>query len=352
LTGTSEGMKEEIMVKKVLIVDDDTTMIQNLKEGLIRYDDSLMVLTAEDGLEAADRLKEHAVSIVVTDLRMPRMDGFSLLTHIMAYYPEIPVIIITGFSTQALEQAALEGGAVGYISKPFVINDLAEKILTTLRTEADGGTLHSISSGMFLQLLEMEEKSCTIRVVSKSLGRQGVLFFSHGDLLDARVDGLRGEAAACEILSWDEVSLSIQNSCRQKEKCVQRSLQAILFEAALRKDDRRSQAESKPANAGKGDNNSNKKRDVSPEGIKAVLAKHFPEGVGVEDIYKDEDWKGLVGEMQRLAGLLKAGDFKAAYVDRGDDHGFIILPGKRVTVVSVNPKCPRDRLMETLSELS
>jgi CheY-like chemotaxis protein len=351
LTGMSEAMKEGIIVKKILIVDDDPTMIQYLKEGLMRYEDTFMVLTAEDGLEAVDRLKDHAVSIVVTDLRMPRMDGFSLLTHVMAYYPEIPVIIITGFSTQALEQAAQEGGAVGYISKPFVVDELAEKILTTLRKEADGGTLHSISSGMFLQLLEMEEKSCTIRVISKPLGRQGVLFFSHGDLLDARVEDFRGEEAACEILSWDEVSLSIQNSCRQTVKQVHRSLQAILFEAALRKDDRRSQVKGESLKPEKANNNSGKKRDLSPEGIKTVLAKHFPEGAGVEDIYQDETWKGLVGEVQRLAGLLKAGDFKAAYVDQGDDHSFIILPGESVTVVSVNPKCPRDRLVETLSEL-
>jgi YesN/AraC family two-component response regulator len=66
------------MVKKVLIVDDDGAMVQTLKQGLIRYDDTFMVLTAEDGLEAVERLKEHTMSIVVTDLKMPRMDGFSL----------------------------------------------------------------------------------------------------------------------------------------------------------------------------------------------------------------------------------------------------------------------------------
>jgi DNA-binding response OmpR family regulator len=341
------------MVKKVLIVDDDTVMVQTLKEGLIRYDDTFMVLTAEDGLDAADRLKEHTVSIVVTDLKMPRMDGFSLLAHIMEHYPEIPVIIITGFSTSAMERAAWEGGAVGYISKPFMINDLAKKIITTLRREADGGTLHSISSGMFLQLVEMEEKTCTIRLVSKSTGRQGVLFFSQGGLLDARVDGLRGEEAAYEIFSWEEVSLSIQNSCQQKEKHIHRDLQAILLEAVRLKDERRShmnvQAESGTKDGKEADN---KKKALSPEGVKRVLATHLAEGAGVEDIYQDEAWKGLVLEVKRLAGFLKAGEFKAGYIDRGESLDFILLPGEKVTVVSVNPKCPRDRLMETLSELS
>jgi CheY-like chemotaxis protein len=340
------------MVKKVLIVDDDTAMVQTLKEGLIRYDDTFVVLTAEDGLDAVERLKEHTVSIVVTDLKMPRMDGFSLLAHIMEHYPEIPVIIITGFSTPAMERAAWEGGAVGYIAKPFMINDLAKKIITTLRREADGGTLHSISSGMFLQLVEMEEKTCTIRLISKSSGRQGILFFSRGELLDARVNGMRGEEAAYEIFSWEEVSLSIQNSCQQKEKHIHRDLQAILLEAVRLKDERRSARKARGGSGTQGEKAAGHDKALSAEGVKRILAARFPEGAGVEDIYQDEAWKGLVLEVKRLAGRLKAGDFKAGYVDRGEAHDFILVPGEKVTVVSVNPKCPRDRLVETLSELS
>jgi CheY-like chemotaxis protein len=340
------------MVKKVLIVDDDGAMVQTLKQGLIRYDDTFMVLTAEDGLEAVERLKEHTMSIVVTDLKMPRMDGFSLFAYIMEHYPEIPVIIITGFSTPAMERAAKEGGAAGYISKPFMINDLARKIIATLRTDSDGGTLHGISSGMFLQLVEMEEKTCTIRLFSKASDRQGILFFRKGELLDAKTDGLCGEEAAYEIFSWEEVSLSIQNACAHKEKRINRALQAILFEAARRKDDSRSKMKVELGKGEKGGNKPGNKKALSPEAVEGILAKNFAEGAGVEDIYQDEVWKDLVQEVQRLAGLLKAGDFKAAYVDRGEAHDFIILPGERVTVVSVNPKCPRDRLVETLSELS
>ena len=340
------------MVKKVLIVDDDAATVQTLKEGLMRYDDTFAVITAQDGLEAVQRLKEHTVSIVVTDLKMPRMDGFSLLAHIMEHYPEIPVIIITGFSTPAMERAAWEGGAVGYISKPFMINDLAKKIITTLRREADGGTLHSISSGMFLQLVEMEEKTCTIRVVSKSSGRQGVLFFSRGELLDARADGLRGEEAAYEIFSWEEVSMSIQNACQQKEKHIHRDLQAVLIEAARLKDERRSQSKAPAGRATRKANEAGRRETLSPQEVKRVLAAHLAEGAGVEDIYQDDAWKSFVLEVENLAGALKAGDFKAGYVDRGDACDYILLPRDKVTVVSVSPKCPRDRLMETLSELS
>ncbi len=167
----------------------------------------------------------------VSAASMTKMDGFSLLSHIMEHYPEIPVIIITGYSTSEMERLAREGGAIGYIAKPFMIDDLAKRIITTLRKEADGGTLHSVSSGIFLQLMEMEEKTCTVRLIEKSSGKQGILFFLDGQLLDARCDSLRGEAAAYEIFSWDDVSLSIQNSCSQRERRIHRDLQAILLDA-------------------------------------------------------------------------------------------------------------------------
>jgi len=201
------------MIKNVLLVDDDTEMLHALKEGFKKYQESFAVLLAEDGLQALKGLKQNIISLVVTDLKMPNMDGFELLAHIMEHYPDIPVIIITGYSTPEMEQLARKGGAVGYIAKPFLIENLARQILTTLRKESEGGTLHNVSSGMFLQLIEMEQKTCTIRLEEKSGGEKGILFFSDGELLDARVNNMQGESAAHEIFSWDAVNLSIQNGC-------------------------------------------------------------------------------------------------------------------------------------------
>lgn len=164
------------MIRKVLFVDDDKEMLLALKEGLEKYNDTFSALMAQDGMEAVDTLKTHSVSVVVTDLKMPRMDGFNLLAHIMEHFPEIPVIIITGYSTPEMKRLAKEGGAVGYISKPFLIEDLGQLIVKTIRKESEGGTLHSVSSGMFLQLMEMEEKTCTIRLLDKQTGKEGILF--------------------------------------------------------------------------------------------------------------------------------------------------------------------------------
>jgi DNA-binding response OmpR family regulator len=339
------------VVKKVLIVDDDREMLLSLEEGLMKYDETFSILTAEDGLGAVDQLKKSTISLVVTDLKMPRMDGFSLLSHIMEHYPEIPVIIITGYSTSEMERLAREGGAIGYIAKPFMIDDLAKRIITTLRKEADGGTLHSVSSGIFLQLMEMEEKTCTVRLVEKSSGKQGVLFFLDGQLLDARCDSLRGEAAAYEIFSWDDVSLNIQNACPQRERRIHRDLQAILLDAMRLKDELRRMGRGASSGKKPGIPARDKIERVSPvERVRELLKIEVGEGYGIEDVYEDRSWESFVKGIGRLGAAFNAGEMKVAYVDRGEAKDFILLPGESVTVVAVNQKCARDRIMEALGE--
>ena len=342
------------MIRKVMIVDDDQEMLVSLKEGLERYSEIFRVVMAEDGLIAVDKLKKNAISLVVSDLKMPRMDGFTLLAHIMEHYPDIPVIIITGYSTPEMEKLAREGGAVGYIGKPFMIQDLARKIMTTLRKESEGGTLHGVSSAMFLQLIEMEQKTCTIRLIDKLSGKQGVFFFSDGELLDARASGLQGEAAAYEIFSWDEVSLSIQNACPQKEKKIQAELQAILLDAARLKDEAGS--DEGPKQVAENDEKRVKvfeaeesEKSNAIANIRTRLKKEIGETRGLEAIHYDGSWDGLIAQASRVGAFFNAGKIKLGYIDKGEPNDFILVPGKETTLISVNPKCPRDRIIKVIS---
>lgn len=343
------------MIKNVLVVDDDQELLLSLTEGLERYGETFSVLLAGDGQVAVEKLKENTISLVVTDLKMPNMDGFALLAHIMEQYPEIPVIIITAYSTPKMEKLAREGGAVGYIEKPFMIDGLARKIMMTLRKETEGGTLHGVSSGIFLQLIEMEQKTCTIRLVDKSSGKQGVLFFRSGELLDAKSDDLQGESAAYEIFSWDETTISIQNSCGLDKKKITRDLQAILLEAMRLKDEAAHRQEPVIEEREKnGDEEvpeiAEPERSVSINTIRDKLKDEIGGNFGLEDIYEDSSWDGLVAQMSRIGMFFDAGKIKISYIDRGESNDFILLPGKRTTVLSVNPRCPKDRIIQVLSD--
>jgi CheY-like chemotaxis protein len=336
------------MIKNVLLVDDDHEMLVALKEGFQKYKDSFSILLASDGLKALECLKKNTISLVVTDLKMPGMDGFELLAHIMEHYPDIPVIIITGYSTPEMEHLAREGGAVGYVAKPFLIENLARQIMTTLRKESEGGTLHNVSSGMFLQLVEMEQKTCTIRLEDKFSNKKGILFFQEGELFDARANDLQGENAAYEIFAWDQVNLSIQNGCALKEKRIHSEMQHLILEAARRKDENFAE-DVQPAVLEEVESS-----EPDPVGvivaIKEKIEAKLGPSCGLEDIYQDNSWDSRLLQLSKAGVFFNIGELEMGYIDKGEENDFIVLPGENTTVMSVNPKCPRDKLLRVLSE--
>lgn len=341
------------MVRKVLFVDDDKEMLLALKEGLEKYSDTFSILLAQDGMEAVDKLKQNTVSIVVTDLKMPRMDGFNLLAHVMEQYPEVPVIIITGYSTPEMKRLAKQGGAVGYISKPFLIEDLAHLIIKTIRKESEGGTLHSVSSGMFLQLMEMEEKTCTIRLVDKISGQEGVLFFKNGELLDARTTQCQGTDAAFEIFSWDQVNLTIKNDCPTLENKINSDLQPLILEAARRKDEAQMAATATVEEPDIEKIDAVEQPEAMPsrtEVIQNLLAREVGGHAGVLRIDADASMDGAIFKMALLGNLFQLGRLKVGYYDYGKDGDTIAVPGETTTLLTVNPKCPRDKILRVLSE--
>ncbi|UJR87095.1 sigma-54-dependent transcriptional regulator [Sandaracinus amylolyticus] len=103
--------------KQILIADDEANLRRVLGAQLQR--DGYDVLMAEDGEQALATLADHHVDVVISDLRMPKLDGMQLLKRITASQPELPVIIITAHGTVDTAVEALKLGAFDYVTKPF-----------------------------------------------------------------------------------------------------------------------------------------------------------------------------------------------------------------------------------------
>lgn len=334
-----------------MIVDDDPDILLALREGLEKYSESFSVITAAGGESAIRKLRDHVVSLVVTDMKMPGMNGFSLLAHIMENYSDIPVIIVTGYGTPEMKRRAAAGGAVGFVEKPFKIEDLAREITSTLRRESEGGILHGISSATFLQLIAMEQKTCTIRVEERGTGRRGVLFFLKGELLDARVNGSSGLEAAYEIFSWEHVNLSIQNTCNKRERKIQRDLQGILLEAMRRKDE----FSGEPGKPATGEPYPAPPQDGPPESFDEIRGRLDPpsrERWGIEEIYRDRSWEEPLDRLRSAGERLGAGRLKLAYLDRGTVEDIILVPLRdgEPAAVTVKHGSPKDRILRALIE--
>jgi CheY-like chemotaxis protein len=119
-------------VGEVLIVDDEESFVLSLAEGLSAYRKFFNLRTAPNGAEAVKVLKLSPIDLVITDLSMPKMDGFELLAYMNRNYPKIPVILMTAYGTPKIEEIVSNMGIFRYLEKPLDINSVADNIFDAL----------------------------------------------------------------------------------------------------------------------------------------------------------------------------------------------------------------------------
>ncbi len=379
------------MIRKVLIVDDDQILLRALEKKLAKYKETFSMIMGKDGFDAVKMLEEQYVSLIVMDLKMPRMDGITLLAQVKEKYPDIPVIIISGYRTADLYALAKKKGVVAYISKPFQVDDLAKVILSTLQKEAEGGTMNNVSPVVFLQLMEMEGKTSTIRIVDKTSRRGGVLYFQEGNLIDARMNEVYGIDAAYILFGWEDVTLYIQNECPPRANVINSDLQPIIMKAVEMKDDLDERArEDGPVADDEYDKlfeESEKEFQDSigledfpedeeieevieidePVGVapspaktnvqlpfeikvKNLLEKEVGESCGLEDIYRDQGMNDIVRSFNNVGALFNFGHLKAVYIKSGKAIDQILIPGEATTVIDLSARGPHDKIIRVLSD--
>jgi chemosensory pili system protein ChpA (sensor histidine kinase/response regulator) len=132
-TTLSEKIKEPFTYKgSVLIVDDSISVRKSLQS--ILEDKKLKVYTAKDGAEALNLIEKEKIDLVVTDLEMPIMHGYELISRVRKdpRFKDLPIIVLTSRGTKKHEEKAIALGADGYIVKPFDEKAIQEQILNRL----------------------------------------------------------------------------------------------------------------------------------------------------------------------------------------------------------------------------
>jgi excisionase family DNA binding protein len=120
--------------QRVLVVDDEASIRDLLSKtlALAEYD----VDTAPDGTAALDRMRAFAYDLLIADLKMPGMDGLTLIRQAKRIKENLPVIIITGFSTESSAIEAVNLGVAGYLTKPFRVPQVLAAAAKALGTPA------------------------------------------------------------------------------------------------------------------------------------------------------------------------------------------------------------------------
>src|SRR5438094_6310033 len=121
---------------RVLIVDDDAALLQALPETLRLRMREVTVDTADSAAAALDRIAARDYDAIVTDIKMPGMDGLTLLAEIRGRRPDTPILMITGHGEDALAIQALRGGAYDFIPKPIDRDHIVASLHRAIRARA------------------------------------------------------------------------------------------------------------------------------------------------------------------------------------------------------------------------
>jgi DNA-binding NtrC family response regulator len=119
--------KEDTMAQKILIVDDEPDMLK-LLSMILKEKTPYDITTTNNPLEALDLVKKGSFDLVISDLKMPGLDGIELIDAVKKVDEDIPIIIITAYGTVESATEAIQKGGFDFITKPF----RKEQILFTI----------------------------------------------------------------------------------------------------------------------------------------------------------------------------------------------------------------------------
>ncbi|MBF0343156.1 MAG: sigma-54-dependent Fis family transcriptional regulator [Nitrospirae bacterium] len=169
------------MAKPILLVDDDPQMRDALREAIQRLGYSTVV--ADNGQDALTKLNTTPFALVVTDMKMPKMDGLSFLKEVRKRVGKLPVLVITGYGTVENAVEAMKEGASDYLMKPFSFEKLTKKVNSIMESLAGSREIVSINPKMkrILQIAgEISTSDTTVLIYGESgTGKELIARFIH-----------------------------------------------------------------------------------------------------------------------------------------------------------------------------
>lgn len=218
-------------------MDDEAFFAQTLAEGLSVEFPNCSIHDARDGREALTCLERHPIDVLITDLKMPRYDGFSLLAELISRKIHVPTIVLSAFGSPENSLQAERLGALAILDKPIELDEVV-RVVKRAFSARQAGSLQGVTLAGFLQLLELERRSCMINV--NVFGVLSRIFVQDGAVKGAWSGERRGEDAFCHILGCpDATAIELSHLPTEIESTIDAPLSALLLDAARREDEGR-----------------------------------------------------------------------------------------------------------------
>lgn len=113
---------------KILIVDDESLVRNSMAQMVGNLNDKYTIEQAEDGEDAIIAIKKQSFDLVITDIRMPAVDGLQLAAHIFQFYPETYIVMLTGYSDFDYARTAIRYKVMDYLLKPASVDDIRKTV--------------------------------------------------------------------------------------------------------------------------------------------------------------------------------------------------------------------------------
>ena len=175
--------------------------------------------------------------MVISDIRMPDINGLDLLVKIKKEYPQTKVIIMTAYGSSDVQKEANRRGSLYYVEKPFEISDIRKIIIELI------GRRKGFRGKVFgLQLTDVIQMNCLSRLTTALIitrdGEKGIIYLNEGEIIHAECGEEKGADAFYRILSWQEGEFVSNIGAMPPAQTIYQNWEHLLVEAMRRNDDR------------------------------------------------------------------------------------------------------------------
>jgi CheY-like chemotaxis protein len=220
---------------KILLVDDDPDLLEMYRETLALLPSQPEVHTAPSGARAMAMLEADQYRLLISDLKMPKMDGLQLLSVVRRKFPELRTVVLTAMSDEQFRSRVYALGVDLYWHKPGSEQEMTqflECMESLLGREFEAG-FRGVQSKSLMDLIQLEcisQSSTVLRITNGPF--TGRIWVNQGEVVDAETEERRGEDAFVKILRWKAGNFEFLPDEPHRPRTIFKSYNALLLESA------------------------------------------------------------------------------------------------------------------------
>src|SRR6185312_11672792 len=196
--GETQALRTMETRHKILVLDDDPVFLELYKEWLEQLPSKPEIHTSTSGARAMALLESEPFRVLISDLKMPKMDGLQVLSIVRRRFPELRTVVMTGVADEEFRSRAYALGVDLFWLKPDTHQNMQmfmECLESLLGRDAESG-FRGVQSKSLMDIVQMEclsQSSIVMRITRGAL--VGKIWIQAGELIDAEAESARGEAA-------------------------------------------------------------------------------------------------------------------------------------------------------------